>query len=345
MYVKFYLVWWWVGGADLEMQSLNHQAISRWSKRHSRPLSGLEMMAAIGFPMTDEIAAAAAVPKCDASMLTSRAKDSYLFLQTSSCFPYPFLSYMHSCVAFHYFRYITWHCVSLHCMTHITCHYIWLCILYVYCLVLCCILVPLETSQHAFRPSSLETLWISLLLGLWCSRWCWLAWQCQPWKPHISASQAMLCLEPIEAWLFFKSHLWVPLNLSLQFFVFTTCRVQRAKAPARRVSRLVLSAGAKQYGVASPMHHSTLRSVCLVGGAKSSTGRSASAPNKHELLPTDEGVAGDDRAESNTWWKHSQTYCVYWLIKVLYATIWWSTWLAFSSDGCICAFSRWTWWR
>lgn len=60
------------------LKTINNQSmfcgLLRWSRKKGRPLSGLEMMAAIGFPVTRQLASALGVPLQDTSMLTNNKK-------------------------------------------------------------------------------------------------------------------------------------------------------------------------------------------------------------------------------------------------------------------------------
>ncbi len=59
---------------NMAIHQLMFWRLVRWSRKKGRPLSGLEMMAAMGLPVTPQLASALGVNLQDTSMLKNNAK-------------------------------------------------------------------------------------------------------------------------------------------------------------------------------------------------------------------------------------------------------------------------------
>ena len=59
--------------------------VLRWSKKHGRPLTGTEMLSAMGLPVMPQIAKSIGLDQPDVSMLKSNAKASNEFFSLEVC--------------------------------------------------------------------------------------------------------------------------------------------------------------------------------------------------------------------------------------------------------------------
>ena len=94
----------------------------RWSRKKGRPLSGLEMMAAIGFPVTRQLASALGVPLQDTSMLTNNKKAYHKVFFSSNACPSCLILRCSICISRHSWQEMVW---TSHVLASLCWQYSW----------------------------------------------------------------------------------------------------------------------------------------------------------------------------------------------------------------------------